>query len=186
MAAQQRQPEASSVDISVEKHGDVDVVIHNAPDETHEQLAIDNVERKMETQRQAWFENAIKEKLKIPNSYAEVSVLMVRWHIDLDEYSVGHSEEVSDYDHIRKTRVEEITANITQIKNLKRVFRDRFGFSVGSVVSLDPRKAKPQNTLNLAVAQHIHNHDGANKLMIIYYTGHGALVGAGRRLAFAA
>lgn len=73
-----------------------------------------------------------------------------------------------------------------KIQDLKRVFQQGFGFSVGQVVCLDKGKAKPQNALNLAIAQHIANHDGANKLMIIYYTGHGALVGAERKLAFAA
>ncbi|KAF2626411.1 hypothetical protein BU25DRAFT_98040 [Macroventuria anomochaeta] len=72
-----------------------------------------------------------------------------------------------------------------QIRKLEHVFR-RFGFSVDPVVCLNTKDEKPQNTLNLAIAQHIAKHDGANNLMIIYYTGHGLQLGSDGRLAFAA
>lgn len=51
-------------------------------------------ERKLETQRQAWFENAIKKELKIPNSYVHVAPLIIRWDPVVDDYNAGHSEEV--------------------------------------------------------------------------------------------
>lgn len=121
MAAQERQPEASSVDISVERRGDVDVVVHNVTDmssheDIYEQSSVEKEERKMETQRQAWFENAIKDKLKIPNSYAEVSVLIVRWHPDLDEYNNGHSDEVSLCAHSWKIMIKETTLTLVRSK----------------------------------------------------------------------
>lgn len=98
MTAKQFQSDHPAVDISVEKHGDVEVDVHVLPDASYHEESIKSSsiddENKMDTQRQAWFENAIKDKLKIPNSYAEVSVLMVRWHPDFDEYRDGHNREV--------------------------------------------------------------------------------------------
>jgi hypothetical protein len=49
-----------------------------------------------EAQRQAWFENSVKDKLNIPNGYEDVSVLIVRWDPKIDEYRMGHDKEVSD------------------------------------------------------------------------------------------
>lgn len=43
----------------------------------------------------------------------------------------------------------------------------------------------PQHTLNAAIANHIAGNDGENKLIIIYYTGHGIL-GEDDYLQFAA
>lgn len=99
MAAPQLQPDSTALDVSVDAHLDVDVHVHNASDatshdETHKPPQSDD-EKKMEPQRQAWFENAIKDKLKIPNSYEEVSVLMIRWNPEIDEYRDGHDREVS-------------------------------------------------------------------------------------------
>jgi hypothetical protein len=54
-----------------------------------------DAEKKKETQRQAWFENVAKKKLKIPNSYIQVAPLIIRWARDLDEYYDGHTSEVS-------------------------------------------------------------------------------------------
>lgn len=52
-------------------------------------------EKKEETQRQAWFENAVKKQLNIPNSYVQVAPLIIRWDPKIDEHSDGHTEEVS-------------------------------------------------------------------------------------------
>ncbi|KZM21040.1 uncharacterized protein EKO05_0011167 [Ascochyta rabiei] len=110
-------------------------------------------ERKQETQRQAWFENAIKKELKIPNSYVQVAPLIIRWDPEIDDYRDGHNKEIED---------------------LNRVFA-RFGFSSSTELRLNPKVRKPQFALNSAISEHISAHDGQNKLMIIYYTGHGIL-----------
>lgn len=51
-------------------------------------------EKKEETQRQAWFENAVKKKLNIPNSYIQVAPLIIRWSPEIDDYDDGHTSEV--------------------------------------------------------------------------------------------
>ena len=55
----------------------------------------DDDEKRKETQRQAWFENAIKKKLNIPNSYLQVAPLIIRWDPEIDDYDEGHTSEVS-------------------------------------------------------------------------------------------
>ncbi len=73
---------------------------------------------------------------------------------------------------------------VLQIKDLNRVFA-RFGFLNSTELRLNPRIRKPQFALNSAISEHIGTHDGQNKLMIIYYTGHGIL-DADKRLLLAA
>jgi hypothetical protein len=51
-------------------------------------------ELKEETERQAWFQNEVNDRLDIPNGYLKVNVLIIRWHEDIDEFE-GHNEEVS-------------------------------------------------------------------------------------------
>lgn len=51
-------------------------------------------ELKKESERQTWFQNEANDTLKIPNGYLKVSVLIIRWHEDIDEFE-GHNEEVS-------------------------------------------------------------------------------------------
>jgi hypothetical protein len=51
------------------------------------------------------------------------------------------------------------------------VFDDRFVYST-EVLELNVSK-KPQLQLNAAIVNFIAEHDGPNKLMIVYYTGHG-------------
>lgn len=105
MATQQPQPDVPSVEVSVETHGEVNVDLHHVSDssshkESDNPSTIDDG-KKMESQRKAWFENAIKDKLKIPNSYEEVSVLIVRWHPDIDDYRTGHDNEVNIHTRFR-------------------------------------------------------------------------------------
>lgn len=56
------------------------------------------------------------------------------------------------------------------------MFKQRFGFTIASEVQLNTSK-KPQGALNHAITELVANHDGPNKLLIVYYTGHGMLVG---------
>ncbi|CAO2652883.1 Nn.00g022940.m01.CDS01 [Neocucurbitaria sp. VM-36] len=118
----------------------------------------DDIEKKpekiRESERQAWFQNAVNERLNNPTGYQKVAVLVVRWHDEIDGFSKGHNEE---------------------IKKLKNLFSDRFRYEYKEV-KLETKK-KPQNTLNLAIMQHIEEHDGPNNLLIVYYTGHGRLEG---------
>jgi len=54
-----------------------------------------DVEKKRESERQAWFQNAANEELNIPTGYLKVAVLIVRWHEEVDAFRNGHDEEVS-------------------------------------------------------------------------------------------
>ena len=65
---------------------------------------------------------------------------------------------------------------MSQIARLKQLLGERFNFDVSSEVRLHANK-KPQHILNKAITDHIANFDGPNNLLIIYYTGHGVLVG---------
>ncbi|KAF2995095.1 Phosphatidylinositol-4-phosphate 5-kinase [Curvularia kusanoi] len=114
---------------------------------------------KNEADSQTVFENAVKQKLNIPNGYEKVAVLVVRWDDELEDPRLkeGHDEEV---------------------KRLKQVLGERFHFDVSSEVRLNTTK-KPQIILNKAIMDHIDSFDGANNLLIIYYTGHGSLLRVG-------
>ncbi|KAH7121194.1 hypothetical protein B0J11DRAFT_59573 [Dendryphion nanum] len=115
-------------------------------------IASDDVEATQESEKQAWFQNAINEKLDIPNGYLKVAVLIVRWHEDIDSFPVGHEKEVN-----------ELTA----------LFRERFNYEVEETKL--GKTPNPQIELNYAIMQHIFKHDGRNNLLIVYYTGHGAV-----------
>lgn len=51
--------------------------------------------KKKEAQRQACFDNTIKDQLKLPNNYLEANVLMIRWAPEIDAFAKGHNKEVS-------------------------------------------------------------------------------------------
>ncbi|KAF2260730.1 hypothetical protein CC78DRAFT_584513 [Lojkania enalia] len=111
-----------------------------------------DAEKKKESERQAWFQNAADEVLNIPTTYLSVAVLIVRWHEDVDDMRNGHDDE---------------------IRKLTNLFRGRFNY-ICEQVKLETSK-NPQNELNFAISQHIRNYDGPNNLLIVYYTGHGRL-----------
>ncbi|KAF2795883.1 hypothetical protein K505DRAFT_301288 [Melanomma pulvis-pyrius CBS 109.77] len=121
-------------------------------------------ELKKESERQTWFQNEANDTLKIPNGYLKVSVLIIRWHEDIDEFE-GHNEEIARLETLFRTRFN-YHCEVTKLKNCKN----------------------PQLDLDLAILQHISNHDGPDNLLIIYYTGHGNLVNeeSGQRLELSA
>jgi hypothetical protein len=87
-------------DLSIEDPSDGDVGFIIEPGTVNQEQGVvapdsDN-EREMGTQRQTWFENAVKRKLSIPSDYVDVSVLIVRWHPDMDDHRSGHDHEVSE------------------------------------------------------------------------------------------
>jgi hypothetical protein len=138
-----------------------------------------------EAEMQACFENATKKALNIPSGYRKVAVLIIRWHKDIDDESNRdeHSKEVSDVPNIITpfTSLQEHSAlliskaNHPQIARLKQIFEGRLNF-VCSEVDLHTRE-KPQHILKEAIATHICRNDDPNNLLIIYYTGHGTMVG---------
>lgn len=98
---------------------------------------------------QVWFQNAISTELNIPDGYLKASVLMIRWHKNLDQFP-GHDEE---------------------IEKLKALFINGFNYEV-EVATLNI-ETKPQHQLNLAITSFVNKCDGPHNLMIVYYTGHG-------------
>ncbi|KAF2789190.1 hypothetical protein K505DRAFT_393051 [Melanomma pulvis-pyrius CBS 109.77] len=86
--------------------------------------------------------------------YSKVAVLIVKWIEELDKYAEGHNQE---------------------IEQLITLLEGQFHFEC-SISRLDDQN-EPQNQLNGAIANHIALHDGPNNLLIVYYTGHGCLLG---------
>ncbi|KAF1948219.1 hypothetical protein CC80DRAFT_521245 [Byssothecium circinans] len=95
-----------------------------------------------------WFDEAIRRDMGLPNGYAKVSVLLVRWADELDEL---------------KTKEE--------AQELEAVFRERFRYDT-KIVELD-LASKPQHQLNRHMTEFVDVNDGPNNLLIVYYTGHG-------------
>ncbi|PSN69311.1 hypothetical protein BS50DRAFT_572468 [Corynespora cassiicola Philippines] len=110
--------------------------------------------KKMESESQLWFQNAVNDKLKIPNSYMKVAVLVLRWNNDIDDHAEGHDKE---------------------LRKLEDLFRDRFHYDYKEVKM--GTSTKPQHVLNTAIQKHICDYDGPHNLLIIYYTGHGMMIG---------
>ncbi len=81
--------------VQVASQGELDSVPEPDQSDTSA-ISSSNDERKQESQRQAWFENVIKKALKIPNSYVDVAPLIIRWDPEVDDYSEGHTDEVSN------------------------------------------------------------------------------------------
>lgn len=139
-----------------------------------------------ESQRQAWFENAVKKKLEVPNNYEQVAVLIMRWHPDVDDHGVKHDVEVSCETLVQlHGALASTDLDVRQIEELMHVF-ERFGFSITPVVCLHTETENPQHTFNAAVAQHVANNDGDNRLLIIYYVGCSLQLGSDKRMTFAA
>lgn len=63
---------------------------------TSNETARTDKEKKKEAQRQAWFENTVKDELNIPTSYEEAAVTIIRWDAEIDAFRDGHDSEVSN------------------------------------------------------------------------------------------
>lgn len=134
----------------------------------------DEAERKAESERQMYFENAMKETLNLPSGYVKVAVLVIRWEDDDDSdgYKAGHDTEVYVLLIISGGMMLILYA---QIADLRCLLEDGFGFEFREK-RLKTSK-KPQNALNAAITQHVDEFDDPHGLLIIYYTGHGVLHG---------
>ena len=84
-----------------------------------------------------------------PSGYLKAAVLLLCWDQDCVDMA---------------TQVE--------VDKLKAVFEDQFGYSA-SIAKLSPTKGKLQVQVNKQVADFVHDHDGPNNLLIVYYAGHG-------------
>lgn len=99
MTTQQPQPDKMTLRVIADTHSEVTAQLEpgSAPELSQNKrfiVSASDSDKKEETQKQAWFENAIKKKLKIPNSYVQVAVLIIKWDPELDNYSKGHEKEV--------------------------------------------------------------------------------------------
>ncbi|KAG9191752.1 hypothetical protein G6011_10486 [Alternaria panax] len=100
-----------------------------------------------ETQKN-WWSEAIAKNMHLPDGYARVAVLLIKWADNLDELRTADEAE-----------------------ELEALFRTRFHYDT-KTVELNVR-GKPQHQLDKHVSQFICDHDGTQSLLIIYYTGHG-------------
>ncbi|KAL5375336.1 hypothetical protein DPSP01_011246 [Paraphaeosphaeria sporulosa] len=108
----------------------------------------DAAQQKRAAEMQMWWDEAIVRNMDLPDGYAKVAVLLVKWEDELDEL---------------KTRAE--------AEELSAVFRDRFHF-VTETVELNV-SSKPQQQMRTYMSAFIQKHDGPHNLLIVYYTGHG-------------
>ena len=83
-----------------------------------------------------------------PSRYDKVAVLLLCWM-------------ASDID------------TTTEVEDLRKVFEEDFGYHTTTEYLNANLKSKLQVQLNLSVAQFVHDYDGANTLLIVYYGGHG-------------
>ncbi|KAF1972167.1 hypothetical protein BU23DRAFT_469178 [Bimuria novae-zelandiae CBS 107.79] len=105
-----------------------------------------------ELERQACYQNASNEALNVPNGYLKVAVLIIQWADEID--NLHHKDEVA---------------------RLQDIFTTKFGYEC-NVAKLNNSK-RPQHQLDAAIQNHRNDHDGPNNLLIVYYTGHGTVVG---------
>lgn len=108
----------------------------------------DAAQQKRGAEMQMWWDEAIARNMNLPDGYAQVAVLLVKWEDALDEL---------------ETRAE--------AEELAAVFRDRFHF-VTETVELNVA-SKPQQQMRTYMSAFIEKHDGPHNLLIVYYTGHG-------------
>lgn len=98
---------------------------------------------------QAWWGEAIAKNMDLPEGYARVAVLLIRWADELDK-ELNTGEET---------------------RELEALFRDRFHYDT-KTVELNVRR-KAQHQLDAHVSEFIRDNDGPHNLLIVYYTGHG-------------
>lgn len=67
--------------------------------------AVEEAEKKAESQRRIWFENGMKRTFRIPSGYVTIAVLVIRWHDAVDDYKEGHDSEVWSLDTTRDIRL---------------------------------------------------------------------------------
>lgn len=120
-----------------------------------------------EAERAAIFQKMSNDTLDIPNGYRKVEVLILRWHESIDEFT-GHSKEVR---RLELGRCWVLTGIQQQIKDLKNIFRNGFGY--GCAIQNIENDGPPQLALNIAIASHVQKHHEEDTLLIVYYTGHG-------------
>jgi hypothetical protein len=174
------EPDSVAQDILEGNDESKSVAILEASGQSQLEIPVDK-----EAEMQACFENATKKAMNIPSGYRKVAVLIIRWRHDIDDERdrEGHSNEVSSTTDTSMFRVNlqaysafyKFQADVSQIKRLKKVFEGRMNYAC-SEVDLHTEH-KPQHILNEAIATHIRNNNDPNNLLIIYYTGHGVIVG---------
>jgi hypothetical protein len=174
------EPDSIAQNILEENDESKSVAILEASGQSQLEIPVDK-----EAEMQACLENATKKALNIPSGYRKVAVLIIRWRYDIDDERdrEGHSNEVSGTSNTSVFHVIlqthpalwKFQANNSQIERLKNVFEGRMNYAC-SEVDLHT-EYKPQHILNEAIATHIRNNNDPNNLLIIYYTGHGVIVG---------
>ena len=109
----------------------------------------DSAQEKKATDRQVLWTNTMNEgRYQNPSRYDKVAVLLLCWM-------------VSDID------------TTTEVKELRKVFEEDFGYHTTTEYLDANSKSKLQLQLNLRVAHFVHDYDGSNTLLIVYYGGHG-------------
>lgn len=123
-----------------------------------------DAEKKQADDMRMWWNEAIAQNMHLPEGYAKVAVLIIKWADELDELKTKAEVCLTWLASGRRLTLE-------QAKELEALFRDRFHYHT-ETVELNV-KSKTQLQLNSCVSSFAAEHNGPNNLLIVYYTGHG-------------
>ncbi|KAF2138994.1 uncharacterized protein K452DRAFT_310956 [Aplosporella prunicola CBS 121167] len=118
----------------------------------------EKVDERVVQMREQW-EKSTRKYQDASSGYAQVAVLIVKWADHLDNLNCKD-----------------------EVVRINGLFRDSFNFET-KIVELDIKR-KPDHQLHSAMSLFIEEFDGANNLLIIYYTGHAAYNEDSRELEF--
>lgn len=100
-----------------------------------------------QSKMQGWWDQSISKNMGLPDGYQQVSVLLIKWHDEIDQ--LGVAQEVID---------------------LEKLFKETFNYQT-TVVELDA--VKPQLRLESEITRFAFENDAKHNLLILYYAGHG-------------
>lgn len=114
---------------------------------------------------QVHFEKEMKERAR---GHRKVSVLLLSWEKEADD-NLDTADEVCWYPMKRRS-LELIRG---QVKRLSAVFKDLYNFRVCPQTLNTGQGKKARHQIHKHLADFVHDEDGKDTLMIIYYAGHG-------------
>ncbi|KAK3657613.1 hypothetical protein LTR56_002388 [Elasticomyces elasticus] len=128
----------------------------SALDQTRQAATRSHVSDKpSQEEMQGWWDNAMRNNMNFSHGYLEVAVLMIRW-----------DSTIADTDSAK------------EVDDLKNILERKYHFAIEPTLELsnDVKGPKPQHQLGKGINDFISKYDGQQRLLIVYYTGHGRWV----------
>ncbi|OCK90361.1 uncharacterized protein K441DRAFT_580049 [Cenococcum geophilum 1.58] len=100
-----------------------------------------------QSKMQGWWDQSISKNMGLPDGYQHVSVLLIKWHDEIDQLEVAQ-----------------------EVRDLEKLFKETFNYQT-TVVELDA--VKPQLRLECEITRFAFENDAKHNLLILYYAGHG-------------